>query len=587
MLLKQVWLLEVSPFWVWGDGLGQGLRSLNREYNRNTGGDWLWGMCRGIGANIRRNNRQNVAQNHGCHNLANNPRYNFQNNFGNICHCILHNVLRDRSAAGFATWIVSQMGVGFGTMGGMRRRRLDPKHVRDYFHKYALFTRLFHLAADGVWWAITRGFAWSTRGLVCAFWRLMPRRFSVDERLRRLHSFVVGRTGSGKSVLLHNFIRHYLTRNTQPALVLLDPHGDLADMIAKDRALQKSDRLVYIQFGGFRDFYAHFNPFDLPNPTEEKLSRAQLQFAGAVEQIIGESFTPRQRTLIRSCLAIMLHKPGATLVDLLRLLQDGQNADLVHYGQENLPNVVDRQFFAVSFADPQYKTTKLALVSRLTDIIRDPVVRHFTCQPSSINLGDLLDRGKVIVVRFDPHSQGRDTIRTIGQLFNAAILSHVLGRPRNQRAPIHMFVDECQYFVSSTIADILGESRKFGLYLTLSTQRTEALDGPLQDAILGNVGNLWIGGSRHVTADKLAKETGIKFDQIRKLANLQFLHVAADRPPVFHRLRYLGYRYAITPRAWKDAVVKQVQRYYRRADSTTHPSHKISAKPPSWKPDLL
>ena len=410
----------------------------------------------------------------------------------------------------------------------MRRHKLNPKHVRDYFHKYSLFVRLFHLWMEGVWWLITQGFTWVTRDAVRFILRWWPSRFPVDENQRKLHSFIVGRTGAGKSVLLHHFVRHYLTRDPKPALVLLDPHGDLAEMVARDKRLGGSDRLVYLQFDGFRDFFVHFNPFDLPNPTEATLNRAQLQFAGAVEQIIGEDFTPRQRTMIRSCLGVVLHKPGQTLVDLLRLLQDGQNADLVHYGQTELPNEIDRQFFTHSFADAEYRTTKAALVSRLTDIIRDPVVRRFTCHPSSIQLGHLLDQGKVIVVRFNGSSQGRDTIRTIGQLINAAILSHVLGRPDARRWPIHMFVDECQYFVSHTVAEILGESRKFGLYLTLATQRTDALQSSLLDTILGNAGNLWIGDCRHVTADRLAREADLPATTLRNLPPLTFLHVSAD-----------------------------------------------------------
>lgn len=189
-------------------------------------------------------------------------------------------------------------------------------------------------------------------------------------------------------------------------------------------------------------------------------------------------------------------------------------------------------------------------MARLTDIVRDPYVRDFTCQPSSFDLGKVLDSGKVLVVCFDPSKQSPETIRTIGQLLNAAILSHVLGRTPYKRQPIHLFVDECQYFVSPTIADILGESRKFGLYATLATQRVERLDPDLQDAILGNVGTIWVGASRHITAEKLAKETDLSSEQIRTLPNLAFYRASADKPAVRQRLRFIGRRYAMNPKDW-------------------------------------
>jgi len=406
----------------------------------------------------------------------------------------------------------------------------------------------------------------------------------VNEQQRKLHTFVVGRTGVGKSVLLHNLVRHYLVWNKKPSLVVLDPHGDLARSIVRDRTNRKNDRLVYVNLDGIAGQHIHLNPFDLIRPTEQKLNRSQLQFAGAVEQIIGQPFTPVQRTLVRACLGIMLHKPGMTLVDLVRLLQDEQNADLVRHGQSALPNIIDRQFFTSTFGNAHYRATKQALVARLTDIVRDPYVRRFTCQPSSFDLGKVLDSGKMLVVCFDPSKQSPDTIRTIGQLLNAAILSHVLGRTPYKRQPIHLFVDECQYFVSPTIADILGESRKFGLYATLATQRVERLEPALQDAILGNVGTLWVGASRHITADKLARETDLKSEQIRTLPNLVFYRIAGDQPAVRKRLRFIGRKFAMNPMAWTKVTRQQTKAYYRKPtpDSATIPKAQDS-----WAPYFL
>lgn len=265
------------------------------------------------------------------------------------------------------------------------------------------------------------------------------------------------------------------------------------------------------------------------------------------------------------------------------MLQDNQNADLLEYGRSTLPNAVDRQFFSASFADPLYRATKLALVSRLTDIIRDPVLRRFTCHGSSFDLGGLLDGGKVIVVQFDPSQQGKDTITAIGQLLTAAILSHVLGRPPSRRYPIHLFVDEAQYFVSRTISEILGESRKFGLYLTLATQRLESLDTALQDAVLGNVGTIWIGSSRHNTGEKLSRETDISASKIRSLPNLQFFQSCPGKPAKRISLRYLGKRYLMKPLDWRRVQKDQAELYYQDCKRNADQSKPID----TWNPKFL
>jgi len=467
----------------------------------------------------------------------------------------------------------------------MTRQKPDPKHVRNFFYENALSVRIMTLLFDLIWQIISGGLLYLTRELWRKIQNLLPVRLKIEEHIRKLHTFIVGKTGVGKSVLLHHLIRHYQIKNTKPAMVVIDPHGDLADYIARDKSEIKANRLVYIQFNGLKHQHIHFNPFDLKNPTEDQLNRAQIQFAGAVEQIIGESFTPRQRTLIRACLGIMLHKPNTTLLDLVRVLQDGQNADLIQYGQQSLPNEVDRQFFAHSFKENGYRLTKQALVARLIDIVRDPVVRRFVCHPSTINLSQLLDDGKLIVIRFDSSQQSPDTIRTIGQLINAAIFSHVLGRKTAKRKPIHVFVDECQYFISPTISDILGEARKFGLYLTLATQRIERLSPALQDAILGNVGTLWIGGSRHITAEKMAKEANIPADQIRSLRNLEFFQVTPNRPIKRQRIRFIGDKHAMTKRQWREKLKEQIRTYYR-AFISRKPQSK-SPETTNWEPPSL
>jgi len=464
----------------------------------------------------------------------------------------------------------------------MKRPRLEPKHVRNFFYEHALSVRIITLIFDLIWQIITGGLLYLTRGLWRKIQNFLPVRLSIDEHIRKLHTFIVGKTGVGKSVLLHHLIRHYQIKNVKPAVVVIDPHGDLAEFVARDKSEIETDRLVFIQFNSAK--HIHFNPFDLKDPTEDQLNRAQIQFAGAVEQIIGEDFTPRQRTLIRACLGIMLHKPNTTLLDLVRVLQDGQNADLIRYGQQSLSNEVDRQFFAHSFRENGYRTTKQALVARLIDIVRDPVVRRFTCHPSTINLGQLLDAGKLIVIRFDSSQQSPDTIRTIGQLINAAIFSHVLGRKTNRRKPIHVFIDECQYFISPTISDILGEARKFGLYLTLATQRIERLSSPLQDAILGNVGTLWVGGSRHITAEKMAKEANIPADQIRFLRNLEFFHVTPNRPTKRQRVRFIGGKYTMSKHQWRQKYKEQIRKYYRAftgRKSLSKPSETTNWEPPN------
>lgn len=230
--------------WVWtgpGVGVPTTLESLGAIAGDSTLTEQALGWERHIGAS---NDGANIVttlephhRHHPRYHLQNHPEYHRQTHLG--CHHEHH----PRNP--LYPLIERLCGVILGMMRRRYRSQLrDPKHVRDYFHKYALFTRIFHLCADGAWWLICRGCAKAFGGLNLCTRGMWPSRFPVNETRRRQHSFVVGRTGSGKSQLLLLHVRHYLTRNTRPTVVLLDPHGDLALTVARDRALLKSDRLV-------------------------------------------------------------------------------------------------------------------------------------------------------------------------------------------------------------------------------------------------------------------------------------------------------------------------------------------------------
>jgi hypothetical protein len=68
-----------------------------------------------------------------------------------------------------------------------------------------------------------------------------------------------------------------------------------------------------------------------------------------------------------------------------------------------------------------------------------------------------------------------------------------LGRvhlPIADRYPFHLYIDEMHSFLTLSFADILSESRKYGLSLFLTHQYIDQLHEKIRNAILGNVGTL-------------------------------------------------------------------------------------------------
>lgn len=390
-----------------------------------------------------------------------------------------------------------------------------------------------------------------------------PKTFYINEKARQSHTFITGGTGAGKSEAIKTLIRHYLTKNTKPALVVLDPHGDLALDVAGFKENATNDRLVYVSPSHFKGKHISFNPFDIQRTDEISLNRAQVQFLGALEQIIGETLTRPQRALLTPCIGVLLHRKNSNFTELVRFMDDKRNRDLVQYGQNYLPNAQDKDFFQHQFNSRNFESTKEALRYRFGEIIRDPTVREFLCNPSTFNLSECLEAGKLIVFHFNPDYHTQEAIRTTGQLINAFITNYAMSRPKTKRRPIHLFADECQYFVSSKIEEILGESRKFGLYLTLATQRTEQVGSALLDAIFGNVGCYLIGRNKNKTAKKMAEEHPISADDIRELKKLEFFQIQSERQAIKTKIRIVGNKHALAKTQWETLKATQSQIYYR------------------------
>jgi len=405
----------------------------------------------------------------------------------------------------------------------------------------------------------------SLQGRLASFARdffFTPKSLLIREDDRKKHTFITGGTGSGKSETQKHIIWHYLTKKTDTAIVVLDPHDKLAGEVAKMRPNATSDRLVYVKPGAFKKKYIGLNPFDFVPRDEENLNIAQKHFAAAFEQILGYDLSDAQRAVLLPCIGVMLHREGSTLLDLIRFMDDERNGDLVKYGCQKIPNEQDRIFFRTQFDRENFSPTKQAIAYRLARIVRDPTVRSFLCQESTFDLEKCIEEGKLIVFGFDRSKQDSDVVTTIGQLVNAQLLSYSMRRGADRGKAIHLFADECQYFISSTIKETLGEGRKFGLYLTLATQRTDQVGRELLDAIMGNVACFIVGRNKNKTAEKMAKELQIEPDEVRSLPDLHFFQSGLDQAPTKTKIDYIGKTRGMSWEQWGEVLKSQSEKYY-------------------------
>ncbi len=406
-----------------------------------------------------------------------------------------------------------------------------------------------------------------------------PNSLLVDERAREKHTFICAGTGAGKSETAKTLIRHYVTKNTDTAVVVLDPHGTLAEQVARFEELEAGDRLVYVRPRFYKGRNVSFNPFEFSAKDEDSLDLAVQHFMGALKEIIGKDFTDTQESLLQPILTVLFHKDGTDFRDLVRFMDDKRNADLVAHGRNKIPNEIDQSFFVHEFGLENFDSSKKALRYRFNNAIRSPLVREFFCNPTTINLPELIEQGKVIVFQFDKKTQGKKSVQLIGQFINAFLVSYSFQRPEGSKV-IHLFADECQYFVSPTIEEIMGESRKFGLHATLITQGIDQLSRDLQKAMIRNVGTYIIGRSGGETAKKMVEEhPKLTKEDIQDLPDLTFFQIQLDRPPVKTKIQYIGNKHGLSGEPWRDVLMKQGATYYASETPTPHEHQQTPSQP--------
>jgi hypothetical protein len=93
-----------------------------------------------------------------------------------------------------------------------------------------------------------------------------------------------------------------------------------------------------------------------------------------------------------------------------------------------------------------------------------------------------------------------------------------------KRTPFYLYVDEIHSFVTLSFADILSESRKYGLNLILAHQYIEQLDDKIRAAIFGNVGTIIAFKIGAEDAKYLAQEFAPVFNET-DLINLPNFHI--------------------------------------------------------------
>ena len=317
---------------------------------------------------------------------------------------------------------------------------------------------------------------------------------------RMRHTYIIGKSGTGKSVLMANMAIQDVIAGR--GLCLIDPHGDLIDDVLKHVPPERADDVII------------FAPSDIERPMSINLleydERYPEQKTFVINEMIGifdklydlkATGGPIFEQYMRNAMLLIMSDPasGSTLMEIPKVLSDAAFRNL-KLSRCSDPTVVDfwRKEAEKAGGDAALANVVPYITSKLTSFISNDMMRPIIGQQkSSFNLRDIMDSNKILLVSLPKGIVGELNAYLLGMIIVGKILMAALSRAdlsQAERKDFFLYIDEFQNFTTDSIAQILSEARKYGLGLVIAHQYIGQLskrgDTTIKDAVFGNVGTM-------------------------------------------------------------------------------------------------
>ena len=341
---------------------------------------------------------------------------------------------------------------------------------------------------------------------------------------RSMHMHVMGPTGAGKSKFLEWCLRQDIRAGN--GVLLMDPTGDLYyDLIAWIQRKKYWDkREIVLIDPGMDDRAFGFNPLKLDASKTGSIDFAAQSFITAITRIFdsGDSKgtmgnTPTLRKHLTN-LCVVLSKANLTLMEYNLVMSRDTSPEVRDYLLRDVPKMVRESVNElVNQAPRDYVAEVGSTMNRLHPFLVSEVTENiFTQHDKSIDFRGLMDRQAIVLVNLGAN-EGRCPpldMNLLGTLLINELFVQSVQRPKTDRVPFYLYVDECHQFLTPDVERLLVECRKYGLHAVLAHQHLGQLRDAgekIYDGVMANARNKVVFG-------------GLKMSDCREIASDIFAH---------------------------------------------------------------
>jgi hypothetical protein len=346
---------------------------------------------------------------------------------------------------------------------------------------------------------------------------------TATEADRFRHLFVLGQTGTGKSKLMEHMILQDI--HAGRGVAVIDPHGDLVEPLLGKIPAQREQDVIYLDVMD-RQRPIGFNVIEWTTPEEldwlvDELFLT-LDRTYDMRQVGGPVFENNVRNVCRVICGAK--QEGCYVPTLLEFPLFYRNHRFRRWLKKRVsdPQVLDFiKELENTGGELSLDNLSSYITSKFSRFLDDSTLRLiFGQEKTSFDFDEVMNREKILLVNL---SKGRfgPTVSAIlaNQLvtrFKHAAMKRAKIRPE-ERTPFYLYVDECHNLPPENFSELLSESRKYRLSLTLATQyagqiKNDFQQSDLLSAVAGNVGTIIIFRLGYEDAQKMAQVLYPNFD---------------------------------------------------------------------------
>jgi hypothetical protein len=320
--------------------------------------------------------------------------------------------------------------------------------------------------------------------------RNQMRRFGIKKEDRRRHTYIIGKTGMGKSTVLLNMIVQDIQYGN--GVAVFDPHGELVERVLDYIPARRINETIYFNPAD-TEYPIAFNPLHNPHNIPKHLVASGI--VQVFKKIWIDSWGPRLEYILRNAILALLEQPGNTFLAVPRLLIDDIFRNKII---KQVKDPVVRNFWAIEYEQyPKvFKTETISPIqNKVGQFLSTAMMRNILGQTKTkFDLRKVMDSGKILLLNLAKGKIGEDNSSLLGSLMLSQLWLAAQTRaniPEEKRQDFYLYIDELQSFATDEFPTILAEARKYRLNIAgMANQFISQLPENLASAILGNVGTL-------------------------------------------------------------------------------------------------